>query len=45
MSALVMAGLVPAIHVFSASNKDVDPRDKRGHHCATGMQVAPWLRE
>jgi hypothetical protein len=28
-----MAGLVPAIHVFflSASPKDVDARDKRGH--------------
>ena len=30
--ALVMAGLVPAIHVFLASvNQDVDARDKRGH--------------
>jgi hypothetical protein len=27
-----MAGLVPAIHVFSAANKkDVDARDKPGH--------------
>ena len=27
-----MAGLVPAIHVFSlAEEKDVDARDKRGH--------------
>jgi hypothetical protein len=26
-----MAGLVPAIHVFSAHKKDVDARDKRGH--------------
>jgi hypothetical protein len=26
-----MAGLVPAIHVFSSSIKDVDARDKRGH--------------
>jgi len=26
----VMAGLVPAIHVFVAA-KDVDARDKRGH--------------
>jgi len=28
-----MAGLVPAIHVFSlmARKKDVDARDKRGH--------------
>ena len=29
----VMAGLVPAIHVFSSQHikKDVDARDKRGH--------------
>jgi hypothetical protein len=27
---VVMAGLVPAIHVFAAK-KDVDARDKRGH--------------
>jgi len=28
----VMAGLVPAIHVFGATGKkDVDARDKRGH--------------
>jgi hypothetical protein len=29
----VMAGLVPAIHVFLAEalKKDVDARDKRGH--------------
>jgi hypothetical protein len=29
----VMAGLVPAIHVFLAEDrrKDVDARDKRGH--------------
>jgi len=28
----VMAGLVPAIHVFLAENlQDVDARDKRGH--------------
>jgi hypothetical protein len=26
-----MAGLVPAIHVFSYSGQDVDARDKRGH--------------
>jgi hypothetical protein len=26
-----MAGLVPAIHVFSHLKKDVDARDKRGH--------------
>jgi hypothetical protein len=29
---IVMAGLVPAIHVFAAAEKkDVDARDKRGH--------------
>jgi hypothetical protein len=28
---LVMAGLVPAIHVLDAEKKDVDARDKRGH--------------
>jgi hypothetical protein len=27
----VMAGLVPAIHVFSLVTKDVDARAKRGH--------------
>jgi hypothetical protein len=26
-----MAGLVPAIHVFDLSTKDVDARAKRGH--------------
>jgi hypothetical protein len=26
-----MAGLVPAIHVFARSKKDVDARDKPGH--------------
>jgi hypothetical protein len=26
-----MAGLVPAIHVLLAVNKDVDPRHKAGH--------------
>ena len=26
-----MAGLVPAIYVFSILEKDVDARDKRGH--------------
>jgi hypothetical protein len=26
-----MAGLVPAIYVFSAAKEDVDGRDKRGH--------------
>jgi beta-N-acetylhexosaminidase len=28
---LVMPGLVPGIHVFDASRKDVDGRDKPGH--------------
>jgi hypothetical protein len=27
----VMAGLVPAIHVFACGTKDVDARAKRGH--------------
>jgi hypothetical protein len=27
----VMAGLVPAIHVFRAGTKDVDARHKAGH--------------
>src|SRR5215475_10722801 len=35
---VVMAGLVPAIHVFFAQSKqDVDARDKRGHD---GVAVA-----
>ena len=30
---IVMAGLVPAIHVFAWTNlKDVDARDERGHN-------------
>jgi len=28
---VVMAGLVPAIHVFAARKQDVDARDERGH--------------
>jgi hypothetical protein len=33
-----MAGLVPAIHVFTplAGRKDVDARDKRGHDGGAG---------
>jgi hypothetical protein len=27
----VMAGLVPAIHIFLAASKDVDTRDEPGH--------------
>jgi glucose-6-phosphate isomerase len=30
-SLLVMAGLVPAIHVLSIGKKDVDARHKAGH--------------
>jgi len=39
-----MAGLVPAIHVFSlkARRKDVDARDKRGHG---GGEIIPSHRE
>jgi hypothetical protein len=33
---MVMAGLVPAIHVFDlAMFEDVDARDKRGHDDST----------
>jgi hypothetical protein len=37
----VMAGLVPAIHVFSAlrGRKNVDARDKRGHDGGVGGAV------
>ena len=28
---IVMAGHVPAIHVFAAPKEDVDARDTRGH--------------
>jgi hypothetical protein len=31
MHTLVMAGLVPAIHVFAAAKEDVDGRHKAGH--------------
>ena len=31
MAKLVMPGLVPGIHVFHLSKKDVDGRDKPGH--------------
>ena len=37
----VMAGLVPAIHVFLAASKDVDARDKPGHddeRCSAGLK-------
>jgi hypothetical protein len=37
----VMAGLVPAIHVFMAlrGRKDVDARDKRGHDRGVGGSI------
>jgi hypothetical protein len=36
MQSRVMAGLVPAIHVFDpARQKGVDARDKRGHDDST----------
>ncbi|RJF65486.1 hypothetical protein D4Q71_08290 [Rhodopseudomonas palustris] len=42
---LVMAGLVPAIHVFSlASLKDVDARDKRGHDGELGRRAQNCVR-
>jgi glycyl-tRNA synthetase beta chain len=31
LSIVVMAGLVPAIHVLLPSREGVDARDKRGH--------------
>jgi len=37
-----MAGLVPAIHVLAAREKDVDARVKTGHD--GGASVAPLLR-
>ncbi|MEZ0099600.1 hypothetical protein ABIF25_003182 [Bradyrhizobium elkanii] len=37
----VMAGLVPAIHVFSSrGNEDVDARDKPGHDEFVGTPIA-----
>ena len=35
----VMAGLVPAIHVFDVT-EDVDARDKRGHDGGESMSPA-----
>ena len=32
-----MAGLVPAIHVFVATKKDVDARAKRGHDAGASL--------
>jgi hypothetical protein len=40
----VMAGLVPAIHVFTTvpqGHKDVDARDKRGHDDGDGDSIRP----
>lgn len=34
----VMAGLVPAIHVFTCRTKDVDDRDKPGHDDGRAQQ-------
>jgi hypothetical protein len=44
-SKFVMPGLVPGIHVFGASKKGVDGRDKPGHDVvaisrAVGLSVA-----
>jgi len=42
MSALVMAGLVPAIHVFVAARKqDVDARRKAGHDDEYDVKASP----
>jgi hypothetical protein len=38
-----MAGLAPAIHVFAASKKDVDARDKPGHDAVCGKVVTQLL--
>jgi len=37
----VMAGLVPAVHVFlpPAMSKDVDARHKAGHDCGESVQT------
>ena len=41
---LVMAGLVPAIHVLQATkNKDVDARDERGHDALRVTFRFDWL--
>ncbi|MHC2382080.1 hypothetical protein ACVIU7_002687 [Bradyrhizobium liaoningense] len=36
---VVMAGLVPAIHVFLRSTKNVDARDKPGHDGLSKIQM------
>ena len=41
-----MAGLDPAIHVFSSrENQDVDARDKRGHDEPLGVVGEPTKRD
>ena len=41
----VMAGLVPAIHVFAKSKKDVDGRDKPAHDAEyDAPQIFPFSR-
>jgi hypothetical protein len=40
MMTFVMAGLVPAIHVFRHGDQDVDARDKRGHDDSTESHPA-----
>ena len=37
----VMAGLVPAIHVFDHLRQGVDARDERGHEQAFGWRECP----
>jgi hypothetical protein len=34
-----MAGLVPAIHGFAESTRDVDTRDKRGHDESAQLEI------
>jgi len=46
IASFVMAGLVPAIHVFGASRKlDVDARDRPGRDevCRTANSVSHWV--
>jgi hypothetical protein len=42
----VMAGLVPAIHVFHGKKQDVDASDKRGHdglhYSPSSFSALPW---
>jgi hypothetical protein len=41
---IVMAGLVPAIHVFSVRNQDVDARHKAGHDEFVETAARPHMR-